>query len=618
MNTVSPAPGRRCFPVLRALACTTAALYILLVVLMPLPNLHFSDTPLAVEWDWILLPSHLLLLGLRFLSLDPQQIPWLAPLLVGFTLSALVAVYALALVYVQRSTLSGYPQGNAPTMITSHRRHPRIIVEALPCGHPDFQHWLFFLLGSTLLFGLILLMEPKLFSDDVFTYIFSGRILAIYHADPLNNVPIQFPFDAYLRWVISGRNAPNIYGPLWLCIAALLVSFRSHPVGTLFLFKGLALLSHLLNCVLVWAILGKVAPLRRVLGTLIYAWNPLIVIELVGSGHSEGVLMCLLLIATWLHVQTSGKRRTIGPLLVLGLAISTNLIVLLLAPLYIWFELRSIHTASQLLKGFCWRTCVVLLPALAISLPFWRGTPTFFALTSAIDMEHFVHSPIGTFAIPLRIAFSTIAVWLHLSPTLQPITSADITIRASATCIFALIYLDVFGTIRRTPKDVHALSSRDGGRADEGWGPLWSSVPEGNLLVRDVSEHSGRPQGSPPPIHPTPVPTAEDVLLTGWVTAVFWYTVLVSGWFWPWYLLWILWAIALRRLDVLSTTLLMLSGLALLFYPLLAISGTMNSTYQPTLIFGIPLFYLIIVKWRERQKERTSITYDRRSETAKN
>lgn len=552
MDTVSLTPGRRCFPVLRALACITIALYIFLVVLMPLPNLHFSDTPLAVEWDWTLFPSRLLLSGLQFLSLDPHKIPWLAPLLVGFTLLALTAVYAITLVYIQRQTLVKIRN----------------------------QRWLFFLLGSTLLFGLILLMEPKLFSDDVFTYIFSGRILAIYHADPLNNAPVQFPFDAYSRWVISGRNTSNIYGPLWLCIASLLVSLRSHPIGTLFLFKGLALLSHLLNCVLVWAILGKVAPTRRVLGTLIYAWNPLIVIELAGSGHSEGVLMCLLFIAMWLHVQTTGRWHTIGPLFALGLAISTNSIVLLLAPLYIWFELRSIHTASHLVKGFCWRACLVLLPALAISLPFWRGAPTFFALTSAIDMEHFVHSPIGAFAIPLRIAFTNIAQWLHFSPVLQPIASADITIRASATCIFVLIYLDIFSKIRSAPKDAHGLTAN-------------SKDMQMNL-------------------------PGFNVLLTGWVTAVFWYTILVSGWFWPWYLLWILWAIALRRVDTLSTTLLMLSGLALLFYPLLAMSGTMTSTYQPTLIFGIPLFYLIIVKWRERQKERTSTTYDRRSETAKN
>ena len=47
------------------------------------------------------------------------------------------------------------------------------------------------------------------------------------------------------------------------------------PIVSLFLFKGLALLAHLVNCVLIWGILSEIAPSRRILGTLLYAWNPL-------------------------------------------------------------------------------------------------------------------------------------------------------------------------------------------------------------------------------------------------------------------------------------------------------------------------------------------------------
>jgi len=71
----------------------------------------------------------------------------------------------------------------------------------------------------------------------------------------------------------------------------------------LLFFKGLALLSHLVNCVLIWVILGKLAPARRLLGTFLYAWNPLALIELAGNGHNDGMLICLLLLATWLSVQ---------------------------------------------------------------------------------------------------------------------------------------------------------------------------------------------------------------------------------------------------------------------------------------------------------------------------
>src|SRR5260370_27514646 len=52
------------------------------------------------------------------------------------------------------------------------------------------------------------------------------------------------PADPYLRWIGSGRYTPNIYGPLWLCIASLLVSIGNGPVATLLLFKGAAMRSE--------------------------------------------------------------------------------------------------------------------------------------------------------------------------------------------------------------------------------------------------------------------------------------------------------------------------------------------------------------------------------------
>src|SRR6202022_868957 len=93
--------------------------------------------------------------------------------------------------------------------------------------------WLYLLLGGALLFGITLLFQPKLFSDDVFTYIFSGRILTIYGADPLNTAPDHYLADPYLVWVLSGRSAPNIYGPLWICVAAFLAGISNVPVLSL-------------------------------------------------------------------------------------------------------------------------------------------------------------------------------------------------------------------------------------------------------------------------------------------------------------------------------------------------------------------------------------------------
>ncbi len=288
--------------------------------------------------------------------------------------------------------------------------------------------------------------------------------------------------------------------------------------------------SHLINCILVWAILGKIAPGRRLLGTLLYAWNPLSVIELAGNGHNEGILLSILLLATFLYVHGRGRWHEIGVMVALGLAMSMNLIVLLIAPLFTWYLVRTERNVPRALWGFCWRILLGQGLVIPIYLQFWRGASQF-------------------------------------PPIMQPTTAADMTLRASAIFIFALIYLDLFGKVRRATITLAGMRYAPG--ADQEM-----SLP------------------------------GFDVLLDSWSSVVFWYLVLVVGWFWPWYVLWALWIVVLRRIDARTITLLLLSGTALLIYPLRNFAESPVAMYQSLLVFGIPLVYLLIKM--KRQAERNT------------
>ena len=423
---------------LLAFGCLLGLLYLLIIALSPLPGLHLSSTPIAVALPWTLIPSHLLFPSAW--SVATGTLPthdWLHLTLLGVTIVALAATYA----YIVRK------------------------VRLQSIDSSKVMRWLLVLLIGTLVFGLLLLFQPALFSDDVFTYIFSGRILTIYHADPLNTAPFQFPGDPYLQWVVSGRSVPNIYGPLWLCIASVLVSIGNGPVTTLLLFKGLALLLHLLNCVLVWAILDKIAPTRQVLGTLLYAWNPLAILELAGSGHNEGILLSILLLAILLYVRGKGRWAEFGVLILLGVAISMNLIAFLVAPLLLWFIVRTESNVLSALWGACWRTLVMLVPAVAFYLPFWRGASTFFAITSAADMAHFAYSPIGLLISPAHWFFGLVAKGSNFPPVMQPTTAADATLRVSTIFIFVLIYIHLFSNVRHATTTIGGM--RYGPDADQ-------------------------------------------------------------------------------------------------------------------------------------------------------
>jgi len=486
-------------------------LYLLVFALSPLSTTITRISPMASAWPWTLALSQLLFhrswsSSAGYADLSPYF------LLLGLTFIVLSGVYLYA---VRR------------VFHTSSKIHIT-------------SRWLLLPLAGATIFGVTLLFLPALFSNEVYSYIFSGRWLTIYHVDPMHAAAAQFQQDPYLAW-ISQPNVRNVYGPLWMFITSLLVGIGNGPIATLLLFKGLALLSHLVNCVLIWVILSKLAPARRLLGTFLYAWNPLVLIEMAGNGHNDGILICLLLLATWLSVQQKGAWYDGGTAVLLGLACSINLIGLLFVPLFIWFSVRSVHNIAHTIWGCCWRAILMLATLFIVYLPFWHGSSTFIAITSSINILYLFHSPLSFLAMPMRWLFSLIAQAAHFPPPkMQPTTAADVTVQASGIFIFALIYLYLLANVRRA-------SARQG----------------------------------------------FDVLVRGLSVAALAYVVLVVGSFWPWYVLWILWAVALHRYDALSVSVLLLSCTALLFYPLLYVDSLPIAMYQPLLIFGVPLIYLI-------------------------
>ncbi len=520
-------------------------LYLLVFALTPLSTTSPKLSPLGMKWSWTLALSQLLFHRSRSLS---EGFSDLGPyfLLLGLTLIVLTGVYLCA---VGRA----FHDSNK-IRITSR--------------------WLLLPLVGATIFGITLLFLPALFSNEVYGYIFSGRMLTIYHVDPIITPPAQIHQDPFFAW-ISQPNTPNVYGPLWLVIASLLVRVSNSVIVTLLLFKSLALLFHLINCILIWAILGKLAFTRRLFGTLLYAWNPLALIELAGNGHNDGMLICFLLLATWLYAQQKGGGYDVGAIALLGLAMSVNLVGILFTPMLIWFSVRRERRIEQAIWSFFWRAVLALAMLFIVYLPFWHGSSTYLALISSIDLQHFVHSPLGVLVKAMRWLFRHLFAGINIAPSyapfIQPLNSANATVLSSTIFIFAFIYFYLLGKVRKAPVTVPTMHSS----ATPGFDKLFTSL---------------------------------SIVILG-------YIVLVSGVFWPWYVLWALWVIALRPFDALTGSVLLLSCTALLTYPLLYLDRLPIASYQPFLIFGIPLVYLIANKVI-RRNERKMLAYDRRSETA--
>lgn len=202
-------------------------------------------------------------------------------------------------------------------------------------SHPQRRDTIGPILLWTALLCIPLLLMPFLFSRDIYSYIMYGRMTAIYGANPALTPPLAFPNDPFLQYLVMWRDTPSVYGPVWTLCSALLTDLAEAGGGSLWsyllLYKLAMIAAHLLSVLLIWRILGAWKPEQQVWGTLLYAWNPVVLAEFAGSAHNDVLMICLMLLALrW--AQRGLWRRAIVALVAAALV---KWIAIILLPIYL-------------------------------------------------------------------------------------------------------------------------------------------------------------------------------------------------------------------------------------------------------------------------------------------
>jgi hypothetical protein len=212
-----------------------------------------------------------------------------------------------------------------------------------------------------------------LLSSDIFKYVFDGRILAVYGQNPFLHVPAEFPDDRFYD-MVYWRAVTNAHGPLWRLAEAgsALVGGERCPDAILAMkvWPGLAYLG---TTGALFALLRAWQPERAVWGTMVYAWNPLVVLEALQNGHNDVVAALPALLAVWAALR--GRVRWAFPLLALAALVKP--LALALGPLLLVVALRG--TADR--PGDARREVALGIGlggalALLAYLPFWEGPAT--------------------------------------------------------------------------------------------------------------------------------------------------------------------------------------------------------------------------------------------------
>ncbi len=162
---------------------------------------------------------------------------------------------------------------------------------------------LWLVLGFAAVFQVTLFSMPGLFTTDIFSYVMYGHISAIYELNPYVYPPVYFPGNEMLDWIHPiWHNQTSVYGPLWTDIGWVMARATTglSSLERVFAYKVLMNGVHLANLGLVWWLLGRFlsgATYRaRVTAFTVFAWNPLVLFDVVGNAHNDGLMVTLLLL----------------------------------------------------------------------------------------------------------------------------------------------------------------------------------------------------------------------------------------------------------------------------------------------------------------------------------
>jgi len=284
---------------------------------------------------------------------------------------------------------------------------------------------------AAVLRAIFLVTEPVL-SDDVFRYVWDGRVQHaginpyLYAPDDPNLAPLREALPEVYAG-INNKDIPTLYPPLMqiLFYGATSVSSSLLWMKAFFTLFDLALILALARLL---AALG-LGPLRA----LIYAWSPLPVVEIAASGHNDVAAVFFLVAALWAFE----RGRAPGSIALVTASGLAKLAGFALLPLFARFvRLRTFWAVPV-------ATAIAVLPyASAGELAFrglreyalrWRGNDSLFhvlflltgSLSSAKNVVAAILAALVLWLLwrktpPVRSFFLTLGAILLLTPTVHP------------------------------------------------------------------------------------------------------------------------------------------------------------------------------------------------------
>jgi hypothetical protein len=190
-----------------------------------------------------------------------------------------------------------------------------------------------------LLFRLVLLFSTPRLSDDYHRFIWDGELISNGN-NPYEFKPAEQEFDSPKEAVtlkdrtydkMNSKEYYSVYPPVNQAFFGLVEYASGNNSYQFIVLLRILLIGFDIGVILILAKLLKWFSKKKEL-VVVYALNPLVITELTGNLHFEGVTLFFVLAAMWFLLQ----KRTVQAGLLYALAICTKLIPILFLPLFIF------------------------------------------------------------------------------------------------------------------------------------------------------------------------------------------------------------------------------------------------------------------------------------------
>jgi len=214
------------------------------------------------------------------------------------------------------------------------------------------------------LFALTLAWLYPITATDLFQYVLRARVHVVHGANPMTVAADQFPTDPLFPFAGEWADDLSPYGPVWeLLTGGIAWMGAREAVSGAMACKGVALLAYLACAgLLAWGTGGDGGKL------LLFAWNPLVLLQGPGNGHNDLFMLVWMLLAL---LAWEKKRLWIPAAAALSLGVLTKAAAALLAPPLLVAILREQRTWQRRMGILLGAGALALALVLLAYAPFW-------------------------------------------------------------------------------------------------------------------------------------------------------------------------------------------------------------------------------------------------------